>query len=123
MSIFRTNLKKYLELKGVTQTALAEKLDISQSAVNEWINKGTTPRAKRLEEIAKILGITVNELLYDVHESNETATIGEDKIIVDKAKYEALEQEVLYLREIVDLKAQVKKLESPEEMSQSQNQG
>ena len=63
MSQFGINLKKYLKKNGMTEAMLAERLNITQQAVNEWINRGTQPRSKRLAEIAQILGVTTIDLL------------------------------------------------------------
>jgi transcriptional regulator with XRE-family HTH domain len=49
--------------KGFSQTDLAEKLGIKPAAVSAWGKEGLNPSAKRLPEIAEILGVTVNYLI------------------------------------------------------------
>jgi len=40
-------------------------LSVSDAAVYQWETGETTPNAKRLPEIAKLYGVTVDELLSD----------------------------------------------------------
>ena len=49
--------------KGLTQTALAEKLGVTQGAVNSWENGLTFPKVSNLVPLAEILEIPVEELL------------------------------------------------------------
>jgi transcriptional regulator with XRE-family HTH domain len=42
-----------------------EKLHVSDAAVYQWETGVTTPSAKRLPEIAKLYGCTVDELLRE----------------------------------------------------------
>lgn len=53
-------LRKDKELK---QDELAEKLGVSPQAVSKWENDQTCPDITLLPELAKILGVTVDELL------------------------------------------------------------
>ena len=49
---------------GLTQTELAQKLGVDQSAVTLW-EKGIGPKRSRLSEVASVLGCSVEELLTD----------------------------------------------------------
>lgn len=49
--------------KGLTQTQLAEKLNITDRAVSKWENGKSMPDSSIMLELCEILGITVNELL------------------------------------------------------------
>lgn len=49
--------------KGYTQTALAEILNVSNRTVSKWENGDGYPDITLLPEIAKALGVTVDELL------------------------------------------------------------
>jgi transcriptional regulator with XRE-family HTH domain len=51
------------KIKGVTQADIAEKLGIRPAAVSLWGKDGRNPPAKRLPEVAKILGVTVEFLM------------------------------------------------------------
>ena len=52
---------------GLTQAALAEKLNITDRAVSKWENGKSLPDASIMLELCKILNIGVNELLTGEH--------------------------------------------------------
>lgn len=56
---FREQRKK----AGLTQKEVAELLEITDAAVNQWETGKTMPSTKRLAELAKLYGCTVDELL------------------------------------------------------------
>lgn len=58
---FKTQRKK----AGLTQMEVAKALDISDAAVCQWESGETMPTAKRLLEIAKLYGCTVDDLLKE----------------------------------------------------------
>lgn len=60
----RVNLPKYREMRGLTQEKLAQLIGVKQSTVGMWENGTNSPRTKTLEKVAKILNITVNDLMY-----------------------------------------------------------
>lgn len=49
--------------KKLTQTQLAEKLNITNRAVSKWENAKSCPDVSIMLELCDILGVTVNELL------------------------------------------------------------
>ncbi len=49
--------------KGMTQTALAEKLSVTDKAVSKWENGRCMPDVSCLRPLTEELGITINELL------------------------------------------------------------
>ena len=56
-------MKRLRESKGLTQSALAEKLGVSDKAVSKWETGKGYPDITLLEPIAKTLGVSVAELL------------------------------------------------------------
>ena len=48
---------------GMTQTELAEKLNVTQGAVVQWESGKTNPNAKRLRMLSELFGCTIDELL------------------------------------------------------------
>ena len=53
-------IKQAMELRGVTQTALAIALGIKPQAVQKWLSfgeDGTTPRMSKMTSIAKALSV------------------------------------------------------------------
>ena len=61
--------------KGLKQEELAELLGISGQAVSKWENDQTCPDIALLPQLAKILGISVDELLSGKQENIPTVQI------------------------------------------------
>ncbi len=49
--------------KGMTQSALAEKLDITPQAISKWERGQSFPDLSRLDDLAKTLEVSVDYLL------------------------------------------------------------
>jgi putative transcriptional regulator len=58
-------IKEVLEEKGIKQKWLAEKLGKSYNMVNSYVQNRKQPRLEVLYDIAKILNVSVKELLID----------------------------------------------------------
>lgn len=56
-------IRKYRKSKGMTQEEMAVRLGITASAVNKWENGNSFPDIMLLAPIARLLGITTDELL------------------------------------------------------------
>jgi len=56
-------IKEVLELKGIKQTWLAEKLGKSYNMVNGYVQNRQQPRLEVLNDIAGILDVDVRELI------------------------------------------------------------
>ena len=59
------NIKKFRELRNISQADLARQLTLSQQAIAKWETGEASPRADKLLKLAEILGCTVDELLRD----------------------------------------------------------
>lgn len=60
------------EKAGMTQNEAAKALGVSQSAVSFWESGKTQPRSAQLPKIAKLYGVTVDELLREDEENAES---------------------------------------------------
>lgn len=56
-------IKKYRIIKDMTQVEMASRLGVTAPAVNKWENGNTLPDVALLAPIARLLGITTDELL------------------------------------------------------------
>lgn len=65
MTLFKNNLKKYLELRQMTQREFSKKINITESAMSRYVNGNRMPRGEFLLKMAKVLGVNV-EQLFDV---------------------------------------------------------
>ena len=52
-----------LKEKGITQSALAEKIGVRQATISDWKRKKTTPSADTIGLIAEILGVSTDYLI------------------------------------------------------------
>lgn len=57
------NIKRAREAAGITQTALAEKLNVNQMAISRWENNNRTPNVVTFREICRAIGVSADELL------------------------------------------------------------
>lgn len=64
---FRNNIKSLCKLHGITQKELAERIGITNSALNISLSKNN-PRYSTLETIAEALGVSVSQLLQSPEE-------------------------------------------------------
>ncbi len=62
---FGTVLKKVRKSRGVTQLQLAEKLGVTQATVARYEKGIMTPEVKRVTQIARMLDVSVQELLEE----------------------------------------------------------
>ncbi|RTZ46052.1 XRE family transcriptional regulator [Chryseobacterium arthrosphaerae] len=63
-------IKEILEQKGIKQTWLAEQLGKSYNIVNGYVQNRQQPRLEVLYDIAKILDVSVKELLIEIKGEN-----------------------------------------------------
>lgn len=93
ISEFISNKRKEL---GMTQSEVAEKLNISFQAVSKWEN-GTLPNVEALVELAKVLNTTVDEIL--VGRDKNTEAFSYSKAGVDISYTDSLKKEMaVYLK-------------------------
>ncbi len=77
------NITELRRAHGLTQAALAEKLDYSDKSVSKWERAEGLPDVICLKRIADLFGVTVDYLLRDEHDSEETRAAG---IVAPEAK-------------------------------------
>ncbi len=73
--ILANNLSKYRKNAGLSQLELAKKLNYSNKNISKWENGETMPNAFVLSKIAKIYGVTIEDLLSGSAENVETEKI------------------------------------------------
>lgn len=70
--------------KGMTQANLAEILHITDKAVSKWERGSGSPDISNLSEVAKVLGITVDELLNGERKIEQEERITSENIPIKK---------------------------------------
>ena len=63
MSKLAENIKKYRKKQNLSQTDLADKLFVTKQAISKWENDRGLPDSSIIPELAKELGITIDELM------------------------------------------------------------
>ena len=64
MSKIAKNIKRLRIDRGLTQEALAEKINITRQAVSSWENDRTQPDLEMLGRLAEVLEVSFEELIY-----------------------------------------------------------
>lgn len=59
------NIKKFRELKGISQQKVADEIGEKRSTYAEW-ERGIEPKASALVKIAKVLGVSTSQLLEGI---------------------------------------------------------
>lgn len=73
-------IRKYRELRGMSQKELAERIGVSNSRVSNWEQGINRPDADILAQLCRVLNVSPSELL-DVHLSTDTLNEQERKVI------------------------------------------
>ena len=61
--------EKIIQLRkknGISQQELADKLDVSRQAVSKWESGASDPSTTNLMALAKLFGVTAEEILKEV---------------------------------------------------------
>lgn len=75
-STFRRQLSKLLEENNVTQSELASRLNVSNSAVNNWLLGNNMPRMDKIDKIASIFNIPRSVLIGDSEKADAYSRYG-----------------------------------------------
>lgn len=99
MDTIAKRIARARERQGLNQSELARKLDISPQAVQNWEAGKSSPRGARIREVASILQISVDHLLF-----------GEDKagVITARARFDNADLPQQLESLIADLTAEIK---------------
>ena len=65
-------IRKIREAAGLSQQELAEQLFVSRQTVSRWESGSRTPDIMTAKKIAKLLGVTLDELVPDGGEDEQT---------------------------------------------------
>ena len=65
--------------QGLSQEALAEKLDCSRQVISKWENETTTPDAEMLQKYSELFGVSIDYLVKeDIEEPASVQPTGKD---------------------------------------------
>lgn len=70
--IMSNNIKRYLDMKGVTRLQICDDLDIKYTTLADWINAKTYPRMGKIEMMANYFGCEKSDLIEERFVSSQT---------------------------------------------------
>ncbi len=87
--IFRINLQKKMQERGVSQTDLAEAVNVSTSTASDWCKGKKYPRPNKMQMIADYLHVSMSwlmtgeppRILYSFEDSTDSSELG--KLVKD----------------------------------------
>ena len=79
------SIKELRKNKGLSQRALADLLEVNQTAVSQWERGVTTPSSHMLLRLSRIFEISPNKLL-DIKDDQKEPASWEDREIMDAVK-------------------------------------
>ena len=71
--IFAKNVKRLLDEKCMSQRELADTVGVTEVAMSRYLNDGRMPKGPILYNMAKVLGVSVDDLLADPEEKDCTS--------------------------------------------------
>ena len=80
-NIFAENLKRQMEIKGVSRNDICRALGISYFTVSDWVNGKKYPRRDKVELLANYFGILKSDLIEE--KSNDDAILPADPPITE----------------------------------------
>ncbi len=69
------NIRNYLDIFGISQQDLAQKLNCSSSTVSMWVKGNATPRLEKIDQMCEIFGCERADLLSDTPKTAEEAKL------------------------------------------------
>ena len=85
---FGEKLQSLRQKAGMSQDALAEKLDVSRQAVSRWERDETMPETDKVVSLADLFGVTTDYLLRDsVTEQSASTGVSRERGILDQLGY------------------------------------
>ena len=75
MQTLGSKIRFHRDVKGISQTRLAELVSVTRGAVSQWENDSTSPSHRNLQKIADVLGVPLSTLL-DADGNNSKANFG-----------------------------------------------
>lgn len=59
-------LRRWIAREGVTQSELASRLDVHESAISQWLNGHSRPSLDSLRKLSSETGISLDDLARDI---------------------------------------------------------
>ncbi len=92
-ALFSDRLRQIMKDKNITQQQLAERIECSQPAISQMLNRKCRPQRKTLDKIASALSVDVLELWPDleiIHYMDEIAAAESDGYVMSESEARGL---------------------------------
>lgn len=63
--VFQRNLKYYMNIRGIDQAYIVNRLGLTASTISDWVNGKKYPRVDAMQRLADLLGVTIADLTDD----------------------------------------------------------
>lgn len=93
-----SNIKKELDVRGMTQQSLADQLNVSKQVMNKIVNGAKAINVNELAQIASVLGVTADTLLTVETEGTSMSGIS----FMGKIKNKASLEKINFIRSAID---------------------
>lgn len=81
---FADKLIRLRKQKGWSQEELADKLDVTRQAVSRWEGAQTYPDLPKIIQIGDVFGVSLDYLLKDEAQEEESASVGKERETAEK---------------------------------------
>lgn len=106
MTALHENIRKFRELRRLTQQQFADKLSKSRNVISNWERGANSPDPDTIEQICKILEVTPNQIFgwepcpdYEAY-AKKIENLKSKLTAVQKQKKE-IDDEILRIRELI----------------------
>lgn len=71
MLVFRTELVRHMSREDISASELARRVGVSPTAPWNWLHGKTIPKPGTMLKVARLFGVSVNQLMYGADNSDE----------------------------------------------------
>lgn len=101
MTYFGTNIKKIRQIKGLSQQAFAEMLDLNRGVISSYEEGRAEPKIETLLRIATYLGLTTDELISKPITINKITNFNEIEDFVSKHSNDSINVKEIHNEELI----------------------
>ena len=101
MTYFGTNIKKIRQIKGLSQQAFAEMLDLNRGVISSYEEGRAEPKIETLLRIATHLGLTTDELISKPITINKITNFNEIEDFVSKHSNDSINVKEIHNEELI----------------------
>ena len=89
--IFSNNLNRLMKEKGITQSDICKKFNITASTVSDWAKGTNYPRVDRMQQLADYFGVLMTDLIKENNHSSPSIISTDNlrpkqRILFDRSK-------------------------------------